>query len=258
MSKKGSAVDNEAKERIAAQLVSASEGLISVPQAMKLAKFPTPDRKNSTLIKRVYRKSKNLVVVDQKSRASDATSKSASVVPPAELIGGTNVAADGHSVSSLSEPPSGQSRTTINSVPAEDVNSVKRTLAPPTHEGVKRRRTSKQKHQDDADKKRRQNNEKAAIKMATREIDFRTRQGEKVSQRFVVDRINKHMSSNVSTKTTSQMVREGRIGVSPLKKGPVGDFPKAIWSQMEIAFVSFLKLEQANSKKQSTLTDVGH
>jgi len=67
MSKKAAAFDKEAKERIAAQLVTASEGLISVPQAMKLADFPTPDRRNSTLIKRVYKKSKNLIVVNQKS-----------------------------------------------------------------------------------------------------------------------------------------------------------------------------------------------
>ena len=55
----------------------------------------------------------------------------------------------------------------------------------------------------------------------------------------------------------SQMVREGRIGASPLKKGPIGDFPKKVWSQMEIAFVTYLKLEQANSKKQSTLSELG-
>ena len=65
------------------------------------------------------------------------------------------------------------------------------------------------------------------------------------------------MGTNVSVATVSQMIREGRIGVSPLKKGPVGDFPKTIWTQMENAFVTFLKLEQANSKKQSTLTELG-
>jgi len=53
------------------------------------------------------------------------------------------------------------------------------------------------------------------------------------------------------------MVREGRIGASPLKKGPIGNFPKKVWSQMEIAFVTYLKLEQANSKKQSTLSELG-
>jgi len=80
-------MDKEAKERIAAQLVTASEGLISVPQAMKAAGFPTPDRKNSTLIKIVWRKSKDLVVVDQKSRSGDSASKTVSNEPhPARKV----------------------------------------------------------------------------------------------------------------------------------------------------------------------------
>jgi len=93
--------------------------------------------------------------------------------------------------------------------------------------------------------------------MATREIAHGNRQKEKVSQRFVVNWINNYMGTKISSKTVLQMVREGRIGVSPIKKGPVGDFAKPIWSQMETAFVTFLKLEQANSKKQSTLTELG-
>jgi len=65
------------------------------------------------------------------------------------------------------------------------------------------------------------------------------------------------MGTNASATTVFQMVREGRIGISPLKKGPMGDFSKKIWSQIETAHVTFLKLEQANSKKQSTLMDLG-
>jgi len=170
-------MDKEAKERIAAQLVTASEGLISVPQAMKAAGFPTPDRKNSTLIKIVWRKSKDLVVVDQKSRSGDSASKTVSNKPQPARIEGQTVVGDGQSISSLSEPPSGPSRTTTNSVPIDDVNAVKRALVPPPHKVVKRRRTSKQKHQDDADKRRRLNNEKSAIKMITNEIDHHNKRG---------------------------------------------------------------------------------
>jgi len=90
ISKKDSEMDKEAKDRIAAQLATASKGLISVPQAMKAAGFPTPDRKNSTLIKRVWRRSKDLVVVDQKSRSGDSTSKTVSNEPqPARIEGQT-------------------------------------------------------------------------------------------------------------------------------------------------------------------------
>jgi len=95
MSKKASAMDKEAKERIAAHLVTASEGLISVPQAMKAAGFPTRDRKNSTLIKRAWRKSKDLVVVDQKSRAGDSASKTISNEPQPAWIEGQTVVGHG-------------------------------------------------------------------------------------------------------------------------------------------------------------------
>jgi len=70
---------------------------------MKLAVFPKPDTKNSTLIKRVYQKSKGIIVVDQKNNGSTETSKAVTV----EEIEGKTVAVDGHSMSSLSEPPSG-------------------------------------------------------------------------------------------------------------------------------------------------------
>jgi len=53
MSKKAAVNDAESKERVAAQLYTASEGQLSVSQAMKIADFPTPDRRNPTLIKKV-------------------------------------------------------------------------------------------------------------------------------------------------------------------------------------------------------------
>ena len=87
-----------------------------------------------------------------------------------ETIEAQNVPVDGQSLSSLSEPPSCSTRTTNNLAPIEDVNSVKPALVPLEEKVVKRRRTSKQKHQDDADEKRRKNKEKAALKMATKEI----------------------------------------------------------------------------------------
>ena len=42
----------------------------------------------------------------------------------------------------------------------------------------------------------------------------------------------------------------GIIGQSPLKRGPVGPFPKPIFASLKGAFVTYLKLEQAHSRKQ--------
>jgi len=39
-----------------------------------------------------------------------------------------------------------------------------------------------------------------------------------------------------------------------MKRGPSGHFPRSIWTSMKNAFVTFIKLEQANSQKQSSLT----
>ena len=46
MSKKGGSVSKEDRERLATQIVAASEGLLTVPQAMKTAQLQTPDRMN--------------------------------------------------------------------------------------------------------------------------------------------------------------------------------------------------------------------
>jgi hypothetical protein len=60
MPKPKSVVGDEAKERIAARLVAVSEGSVSVPQAMKIVKMPTPVRTNDTVRKRVHRKSQQM------------------------------------------------------------------------------------------------------------------------------------------------------------------------------------------------------
>jgi len=206
-------MDKGAKERIATQL-TASEASISVPQAMKAAGFPTPDRNNSTLTKRAWHKSKDLVVVDQKSRSGDSALKTVSNdAQPSRIEELLSVMANQchHSQSHHLAHPEQQQ----NSAPNDDTTAVKRALVPPPHKVGKCRQTSKQKHQDDADKRRRLNNEKAAIKMITNEIDHHNKRGNKISQRQIVTRVNNHMGTNVSATTVSQMVREGRIGISP-------------------------------------------
>ncbi len=48
------------------------------------------------------------------------------------------------------------------------------------------------------------------------------------------------------------MVLAGNIGVSPLKRGPIGSFPKHIWNAVKSAFITYVKLEQARCAKQSS------
>lgn len=276
MSSKRSRGSESPRERIAAQIVAAGEGHITVVEAMKKAKIPTPERKNLTKQKRVYRNAKKLVVVHESDIAPvDDDSLEGLVarmprMPSAVDHGGSNSVS---SLSGSSDMPS-TGGTTVPSVAGVDsIDDVRRNLmlddaedgdgdalTVDTSTTIKRRRTTKQKHQAEAEKRKIEKKESQAIKMATIRInnmkDMSPSNPKKKSQAQVVRQVNGAMHTNISRKTVSRMVREGRIGVSPMKRGPVGDFQKHIWNAMKGAFVSFIKLEQAESKRQSTMTDL--
>ena len=65
--------------------------------------------------------------------------------------------------------------------------------------------------------------------------------------------MNIQFNSNISYKTAGRYVREDLVGVSPQKKGPVGDFPKQIYPALKGAYAIYLKLEQAGCAKQSSI-----
>ena len=76
-------------------------------------------------------------------------------------------------------------------------------------------------------------------------------------QRQMAKEVNVSHGTNISHKTVSRMVREGKIGMSPVKPGTVGSFIKIECEALKVAFLSYLKLEQANGKKQSRLKSLG-
>ena len=67
----------------------------------------------------------------------------------------------------------------------------------------------------------------------------------------IVKQANETFDSNVSATTAARYVREGTIGMSPMKRGPTGHLPKPVYEALKIAYATYLKLEQAESKKQS-------
>jgi hypothetical protein len=67
---------------------------------------------------------------------------------------------------------------------------------------------------------------------------------------------NARLNSNISVKSAGSHVRDGLIGVSPLKRGHVGDSPRPVYTALKGAFVTYLKLEQAATKNQSTIKDL--
>ena len=261
------------RERIAAQIVAAAEGRVTVQEAMKRARIPTPQRNNDSKRRKVARKAKKIVVLNEKDalnlQKKDATPVEAAGVDrvqelPASAIGISSGAAS--VCSSLSqEQPSGSTHATSRT--SNDLDDIRRVLNGSTPSSAdassstkSRRRTSKQKHREDAEKRATEKRESKAIKVATTRIAaiqlMSPSNPKKVSQRQVVEETNRLMNTTISSKTVSRMVREGRIGTSPQKRGPLGDFSRPVMTALKGAFATYIKLEQAESKKQSTLNDL--
>jgi hypothetical protein len=95
-----------------------------------------------------------------------------------------------------------------------------------------------------------------AMKVATRIIEH-NKQVPKNKRKSIVDIVaetNQLYKSTINPKeTASRYVRQGMIGTSPMKKGPVGHFTKTVYTALMGAYSSYLKLEQAESKKQSNI-----
>jgi len=248
----------EERERIAAQLLAASEGLLSTAQAMKQAGLNSPEMSESRK-KSVYRHAKDITFVSTK----DSTASSASASTPRQLVMEPNPTSQEQSVSSLSAPPSNSPSTTIQQATIPEQETLRRQLANVnTGSPTKRtRRTSKQKHFEDSEKNKKRRKQATATKIATTQVAaaklMSPSNPNKKSQIDIVDEINMRMGTNVSHKSISRMVRAGEIGVSPAKPGPVGSFNKIEHDAMKVAFLSYIKLEQSIGKKQSSMKQLG-
>jgi len=266
MPKKKTNLSVEEKERIAAQLLAASEGLISTAQAMKTAGLKTPER-SETSKKRVYRRAQKIRLIGQEGGATTyASSTTAST--PRQLVMQQNRTSQ-LSVSSLSAPPSNStSNSTNQGPPTEEQEELRRdllvvdtSLTGNNYTPRKHRRSSKQTHLEEAEKQKKRKVQSAAVKTATTRIvntlELSPSNPNKKSQMQIVREVNQSHGTNISHKTVSRMVREGKIGMSPVKPGPVGSFNKTEYQALRVAFLSFLKLEQAIGKKQSTMKNLG-
>ena len=94
---------------------------------------------------------------------------------------------------------------------------------------------------------------KAATRLIQQSRNLPDSHPAKKSNAAIVRDVNRQYNSNINVKTAGRYVRMGIIGQSPMKKGPVGPFPNPIMKALKGSFVTYLKLEQANSKKQSSI-----
>jgi hypothetical protein len=96
------------------------------------------------------------------------------------------------------------------------------------------------------------------VKIATRLVENEKTVGamNRKSIAVIVRGVNATHDTNLAVSTVTRYVQNGWIGESPLKRGPVGDFPKPIYKALKGSYFTYLKLEQANGKKQSSIKDL--
>ena len=234
------------KEEIAARLVATAQGHLKVPEAMRIVKIATPIRENDSIRRRVFRRAKKL--------EAEAKNNAGIVMPPVQVV-------------EASEPESldtgGLSSVTGNSASTpEDLDEIRRALsgssASITSSEKQRRKTSKQMQSINAKAVRNKKLQSLGMKTATKRVHQNKflSPTKRKSQRQIVEEVNKAVGSNLNPKTVSRMVLDGNIGVSPLKRGPVGNFSKKVWEALKNSYVTFIKLEGSKCKSQSSMSDL--
>jgi len=224
----------------AAGIVSASEKKVGISKAMELVGFSEEERRQMTLYQQVRRLAMkvSLVVVPLRAAAVNASDDVSSLTPTSE--------SENNQDSSTNTPS--VRRCLLPSTPSTDPSSSQKTVK-------KSRRTSKDVQREASAKAESKLRHKVAMKSATRLINANNElpkdDPKKKSINCIVKQTNETFNSNVSAKTAARYVREGMIGMSPMKRGPVGDLPKIIYEALKVAYATYLKLEQAESKKQS-------
>ena len=183
-------------------------------------------------------------------------SNSTSNAPSSQDTGGIS-SLTGTSTTNVSAPPEGIDEVRVN---LDQQSLVSNGDSVAAGKGVKKRRRSSMAVQvADAEKCKRKKIESRGMKLATRRIfendKLSPSNPKRKTHKAIVDEVNQTFGSNVNRKTAGRMVSRGLIGVSPLKSGPVGNFPKNVWNAMKTAFVTYIKLELSLSAKQSTLGD---
>ena len=264
--------DVELQKRVkqASGIVAAAEGKVKIIDAMRLVGFSTPERKNMRVYQQVRRRSQRVEVVELKKQAPAAELEVPTVQPPSSDLSTLTASRNSRNASTSETPTSPdmasaeEATTTPCAVRRRLMNSgsvsKKSPDQLPAAKAKRSRRSSRELQRHNAASARQRENDKRAMKTATtlihRSNQLPNGHDNKRSQKEIVDGLNKSMNANISHKTVSRYVRAGLIGVSPLKHGPSGHLPSRIYNPLKGACVTYLKLEQANSKKQSSVVQL--
>jgi hypothetical protein len=225
----------------AAGAVAITKKKLGYRQAMQVVGFTAAEINNSAIYKRVIRRTKTLLTPSGGPVATGATPVAVVVVTPNESA-----------ISSLSNGSVGTPVPLPLPLPPLPLPPV------PFHTPPKKKRRGVkelQRHnaQTNADNERHKQGMKVATIRIKRMLELPAGDPNKKAIRDIVDEVNQAYRTNVNPQTAARYVWKGLAGMSPLKPGPIGDFPKVIYEALIGAFATYLKLEQAACTKQSTI-----
>ena len=233
MSKKPPPDDKRFK--LAAELLLQLPSL-KVPKAMRAEGFTDIEAQDRGLQMRVRRvlekKKKQMIVPSQVSRTVDGV-----------LVGSPISDSTPAATSNQSSSSSTGLLTAISNSTGTTTNTKKKRNKLPA--GVKRiRSTAGQAQQKRINKKKINDNEKAAHKKATT-LYFDEKKKEKgMSAQQVCDSVNDKFGSSLSTQSIYRYVNDGKMGESPMKRGPDGGIPEHTFKLLLSAFESFIRINQ--------------
>ena len=252
----------------ASGIIAAGRGKIKIAQAMRLVEFTDEQVRNITLYQKVRRKAQRMMVVDKAipQQIGDGAETVNSTLSSTErnersTLDSTESESTLGSNVEISTAPT--PRRLLDDSPPNDSADGKRSSEESLDEDTvekKRRRGSKEVHRAQANFIMKTKREAQAMKEATKRIQKNNTLGKddpnRKSIKKIVKEVNDMCDSNISPKTAGHYVRAGLIDTSPLKRGPVGKFPKVIYDALQGAYASYLMLEQAESTKQSTIKEM--
>ena len=260
------------KVEMAAGIIAGSQHTVGISRAMEIVGFSEEERRNMALYQKVRRRSLKLCVVDKKAvvpipavevapRTSSTTTSSLSPESEADPTNNNNTATtpstpfatsgEKNDGSTAGSPSPQVQRRLLESLQAASSGRTSKVAGKKKH-----RRTSKELQRHNSVKVESNLVHKKAMKAATLLVQqshsLPENHPEKKSIRRIVKETNEKFKSNISNRTVTRYVSNGLFGISPLKKGPVGDFSKVQYDALKGAYTTYLKLEQAESRKQSS------
>ena len=268
------------KVKRAVLMIKISDYKMEVPTAMRNVQFSDAEASNRSMQQRVRRaveRSKTVPLLveaaigqtnEEVSTLGRSLAESLGSPPPLAVVSvSTSSVAPKNLLSTFNERQKRYNSRAKATTPADLIKESKIRLdemessRKPAER--KKRRTLAQSHSAKAAKKTQTDTYSRGMKIAT----LRVNENKKLpaghpdkakSNEAIVMQVNEEFGCTLATSTVNRKVRQGEINVTPTKCGPRGDFDKATFLALTGAFSSFLKIEEANGKRQPTAVELKH